>query len=471
MNIAELAPLGLAGLAKAIRDRRVSSQEATRACLDGLETHGRRLGYLAGIDPETALAQAATADRLLASGRPVGPLHGVPLAHKDLFYRQGRISACGSRIRAEFYPPVTASVLGRLDAAGALDVARLNMVEFALGTTGHNEITGTPANPWNPAYITGGSSSASGGAVAAGLVAASLGSDTGGSVRIPASCCGVVGIKPTYGRISRHGTMVLSWTLDHVGVLTRTVRDCALMLQIIAGADPADPTSSHQPVPDYAQNLENGVSGLRIAIERDYFYASVDPAVARHMDASLEVYRSLGTEIVPVKIPWLELANPMTTMILAVEAASGHAEWLRERAQEYGRQTLGRLLAGLLYPATRYLEALKLRQQLLKSFADVFDRADLIHLPVLPFQVPTIIESDLAANPGFSEFLVATGHCTRPFNYLGLPAISVPAGCSENGLPCGFQLAGRPFSEPLLLQAARAYERETGSTDTRPSLS
>lgn len=469
-QLGEIAALGLEGLAEAIRQRQLSSLEVTRVAIDGLQRHGRRLGYVAGMDPEQALADAAAADRRLAATGSVGPLHGVPLAHKDMFYRAGRVSACGSRICADQVRDVTATVLTRLDAAGALDVARLNMVEFALGTTGHNEITGSPGNPWNPAFITGGSSSGSGGAVAAGLLPAALGSDTGGSVRLPATCCGLVGLKPSYGRVSRHGAMVLSWTLDHVGILTRNVRDCALMLQAIAGADPADSTCSARAVPDCLATIEKGVEGLRIGVERDYFYQGVEPAVARHVEASLEVYRALGAEIVPVTMPGLERANPLTTLIIAVEGASNHAVWLRERREEYGKQTLGRLLAGLTYPATHYLDALKLRHALLQSFEAAFQQADLIHSPVLPFQVPTIAESDLAANPGFSEYVVATGHCTRPYNYLGLPAISVPAGFGANGLPCGFQLAGRPFSEPQLLRAARAFERETASTGRLPAL-
>lgn len=450
--------------ATAIAGRRVSSMELTRQCLERLATRGAELGCVAEMDPEKALAAAHAADRELANGSLRGPLHGVPLAHKDMFYRRGRLSGCGSRIRADFVPDETSTALEKLDAAGALDIARLNMVEFAYGPTGHNGITGTPRNPRNPAYITGGSSSGPAAAVAADLIYGSLGSDTGGSIRIPASCCGIVGIKPTYGRVSRAGAMGLSFTLDHVGPLARTVADCALLLRVIAGQDQRDPTTSGRAVPDYPAMLNQSPGALRIAVPDNYFYDPVKPEVRRVVEQTLDVYRELGAKIVRVTIPSVELANPMVMLIMAVEAASMHARWLKERPDDYGKQTLGRLMPGLMYPATQYVDALKLRQKVMADFSrSVFEKADVLHLPVIPIEVPTISESDIAANPGFSEFLLAFGHCTRPFNYLGLPAISVPAGVTPNGLPCGFQLVGRPFDEETLLAAAHAYEQEAGA--------
>ncbi|MFQ5776314.1 MAG: amidase [Kiloniellaceae bacterium] len=467
-----LAALTLSELAEAIAARRISSLEATQASLARIERHGEALNCIAGIDPDAALRAAKDADTALAAEGPRGPLHGVPLAHKDMFFRAGRPSACGSRILADFVPAQTATALARLDAAGALDIARLNMVEFALGTTGHNEITGAPRNPWNPAHITGGSSSGPAAAVAARMVYGTLGSDTGGSIRLPAACCGLVGLKPTYGRVSRHGALPLSFTLDHVGPLTRSVADAALMLQVIAGHDPNDPTSSRRAVPDYRGALDGGVRGLRIAVPDNYFYDPVEAEVADLVRATLEVYAGLGAEVVPVRIPdSIALANPLNVLIIAAEGAAFHGRWLRERRGDYGRQTLGRLLPGLLYPATRYVEALNFRQTVLADLNEaVFAHADLLHTPVWPFPVPTIADSDLATNPGFMEFITATGHCVRPFNYTGLPAISVPAGCTANGLPAAFQLAGRPFAEALLLRAAAAYERETGCTRASPPL-
>ena len=467
-----LAAMTLSEVAANIAARKVSSREATQNCLERLERLGPALNAVAALDPEAALRAADAADAELAAGRARGALHGVPLAHKDMFYRAGRPSACGSKILADFVPEVTATALARLDGAGALDIARLNMVEFALGTTGHNEITGAVRNPWNPAHITGGSSSGPGAAVAARLVYGALGSDTGGSIRLPAAACGLVGIKPTYGRVSRFGALPLSQTLDTVGPLARSVADAALMLRTIAGRDPEDATSSAEPVPDYLATLEAGVRGLRIATPENYFYDPVDAEVTALMQASLEVFAALGAEIVPVRVPAsLARANAMTMLIIGVEGAAIHARWLKARRDDYGRQTLGRLLPGLLHPAQRYLQALALRRQVIDELGEaVFARADILHTPVWPFPIPTIAESDVAANPGFTEFITATGHCSRPVNYAGLPAVSVPAGLTENGLPSAFQLVGRPFGEARLLSAARAYERETACTTPAPAL-
>lgn len=467
-----LAALSLTELAAAIATKDVSSLEVTRNCVARLERHGPTLNSVAALDAEAALEAARAADAELAAGRARGPLHGVPLAHKDMYYRAGRPSACGSKILADFVPEVTATALTRLDQAGALDIARLNMVEFALGTTGHNEITGAVRNPWNAAHITGGSSSGSGASVAARLVYGALGSDTGASIRLPAAACGLVGIKTTFGRVSRFGALPLSFSLDTVGPLARTVSDAALILQAIAGRDPADPTTHTAPVPDYLAGLEDGVRGLRIAAPENYFYDSVDSEVAALTRASLEVYASLGAEIVPVEIPdSLAYANGMTMLIIAVEGAAFHGRWLETRRDDYGRQTLGRLMPGLVHPARRYVEALSFRRQVIEELgAAVFARADVLHTPLWPFPVPTIAESDVAANPGFNELISATGHCTRPVNYTGLPGVSVPMGFTGNGLPAGFQLVGRPFDEAGLLRVARAYERETAWSGQAPAL-
>ena len=467
-----LAALSLSEVAQKIATREVSSRQATEACLDRIERYGEALHCIARIDPEAALRAADEADAALASDGPRGALHGVPLAHKDMFFRAGRPADCGSRILAGHVPEVTSSALKGLDAAGALDIAQLHMVEFALGITGHNEITGTPRNPWNRDYITGGSSSGSGSAVAARLVYGALGSDTGGSIRLPAACCGLVGLKPTYGRVSRAGAMPLSFTLDHVGPLTRTVADAALMLQAIAGPDPADPTTAQDPVPDYSADLDKGVQDLRVAVPETCFYDSVEAEVAQIVRASLKVFEELGATLVPVRLPeTFDLANAMSVMITVTEGASYHARWLRERPDDYGRQTLGRFLPGLMYPATRYIEALNLCQTIMAILQEhVFAEADILHAPVWPMAVPSLAESDVAANPGFMEYLTRGGSCVRPFNYTGLPAMSVPVGRTSNGLPTAMQLVGRPFDEALLLRAAAAYERETGCTREAPPL-
>lgn len=468
-GMGEIAAMSMAALAKAIARGKVSSAEATAACLKGLETLGQSLNAVAGIDAEAAMKAARRADRERALGRRRGPLHGVPLAHKDMYYRRGRLSECGSIIRKGFVPAVTATVLERLDAAGALDIARLNMVEFAMGPTGHNPHTGTPRNPWNTEHIPGGSSSGPAVAVAARIVTGSLGSDTGGSIRMPAAFCGIVGIKPTYGLVSRYGAMPLSFSQDHVGPLTRTVEDCALMLQAIAGPDPKDPTTAPQRPANFRAGLEKGVRGRTIAVAMGWFREGMTDEITQLLDAAADVYRRMGARVVPVTVPSLDHLNEAAMLITGAESASFHAKWLRERPQDYSPQVRMRTQQAMLYPAVRYLDALRGRERALAWFVgQVIGRADALLAPVLGFPVPTIRETDVGDNPRAIDLVVRVARNMRPINYLGLPALSVPCGFSRSGLPVGFQLVGRPFSEPMLFRIGRAYERETGATDQAP---
>jgi aspartyl-tRNA(Asn)/glutamyl-tRNA(Gln) amidotransferase subunit A len=466
----------LAQAAAAIKSGELSSRELTQACLTRMAAHGDTLHAIAGLDPDAALAQADAADAACAKTKKAGgdlpPLHGVPLAHKDMYYRAGRVSACGSRIRADFVPDHTATALERLDAAGALDIARLNMVEFALGVTGHNDVVGTPKNPWNTGHMTGGSSSGSGAAVAARMCFGALGSDTGGSIRLPAACCGLAGMKPTYGRVSRHGAMPLAHSLDTVGPLTRTVRDNALMLQAIAGHDPNDPVTAETPVGDYAAELERPVKGLRVGMPENFFYDPVTPEVRALVEASLKVYEDLGCEIVAVGLPdAVRIMNRLNNLITATEGAALHAGWLAERAEDYGPQTRARLTIGLFTPASVYLRVQALRKQLVREFVDaVFTKVDALHTPLMIVPVPTLAESNMASNPGFAEYLLQIGHTTRPGNFLGLPGLSVPCGFTENGLPCSFQLMGRPYSEGLLYRLGHAYQQATDWHERAPDL-
>jgi aspartyl-tRNA(Asn)/glutamyl-tRNA(Gln) amidotransferase subunit A len=471
MSADEIAALSLTGVAAKIAAKELSAVEVTEAALDRIARHGDALNCIAAVDPDEALVQARKSDEALAKNGPSGSLHGVPLAHKDMYYRAGRVSACGSKIRADYVPEITSTALAKLDAAGALEVARLQMVEFATGPTGHNEMTGTPRNPWNTEYITGGSSSGSGSAVAGRLVYGALGSDTGGSIRIPAYCNGLVGMKATYGRVSRYGAMPLSFSLDHVGPLCRTVNDCAVITQAVAGYDPDDPTTSREPVGDYTAGIEDGVKGLRLGVPANHFFDDVDEEVRIAIEASIEVYRKLGAEIVEIEIPGIAHGFALGEVLGRVEAATYHSTNLRERPQDYGTQTRNRLMQGFYYPGTRYIEALNLRGQLLAQFTEVvFDVADMLIAPSVPMAVPTIAETDLSANQGFLDTIARFGSCTRPFNFLGLPALGVPCGFTSNGLPTGYQIVGRSFDEATLFRAARAYERETGCTDKGPVL-
>ena len=458
----ELTGLSLVEAAEAIATGKASSEEITRACLERIEALQPRLNCFIALHGEQALEAARRADEELAQGKRRGPLHGVPLAHKDLYYRAGRISTCGTVIRKDFVPDHTATVLERLDGAGALDVGTLNMCEFATGPHGLNEHYGHCRNPWNTEHICGGSSSGSGVSVAARLVFGALGTDTGGSVRLPAGMCGLAGLKPTYSRVSRHGVMPLSFSLDHVGPLTRTVAGCARLMNVIAGQDPRDPTSSAEPVPDYEAGLEDGVKGLKIGVPKNYFYDHTDDEVRTAMEAVLEVFRSQGAEIITLEVPDMRRIYDMGQIVSRSEAAAIHRQWLATRPQDYSPQVRARTQQGLMIPATHYLEALSLRQSLLAEFVEtVFGKADMLHTPMLSVPVPTIADTDVGASDKMSAVISRLTWCTRPFNFLGVPVLTMPAGFSASGLPMSFQLAGRPYAEATLLRAGRAYERET----------
>jgi aspartyl-tRNA(Asn)/glutamyl-tRNA(Gln) amidotransferase subunit A len=449
-------------LAAAIRARKVSAREVTEACLTAAARLQPALNCFIRIDRDQALAAASAIDAALANGALRGPLAGVPLAHKDMYYRAGEVTTCGSKIKGDFRPPVTATALERFAAAGALNLGTLNMAEFAFGPTGHNAHFGAARNPWDTARVTGGSSSGSGSGTAARLFFGALGSDTGGSIRVPAHLCGLAGLKPTWSLVSRAGAMPLSFSLDTVGPLARTVRDAALMTQVIAGHDPRDATSRRQPAPDLVGGIEGGVKGLTIGVPQGYFDVDVDPEIARVLSAAQSVYAKLGATVVPVKMPDLDQVNALCNAVISVDAATAHAASLRTRPQDFGPQVLNRLEAGLFYPGTSYLAAVNQRSAVLREFcAAVFTTVDVLFAPVMGRQTPTIAETDLTGGPELLPMLGSFTRFTRPINYLGLPALSVPAGFTKAGMPCGFQLVGRPFAEALLCRVGRAYERET----------
>lgn len=471
MNSGALANLTLVEAANAIARGEVSSIEVTRTCLERVARYGRTLNCVTSIESDAALEAADRADAERKRGKLRGTLHGVPLAHKDLFYRKGKVVACGSKIRRDFVAETTATALLRLEQAGALNVGALHMAEFAFSPTGYNEHYGHCRNPWNLAHVPGGSSSGSGAAVAARLVYGSLGTDTGGSLRHPAAMCGLVGLKPTLTRVSRAGIMPLSFSLDCIGPLAHTARDCARLLTVIAGADPADPTASHQPVPDYEAALTGDIKGLRIAVPTAYYYEPVTDEIRKLLDQSLAVLRDRGASVLEVRVPDIPLINQLGHVLMAVEAATIHRRWLAKRPQDYADQVRSRIEPGLFYPATRYLEALSMRAGIVDEFIETaLKNADVLHLPAIPIPVPTIEETTAGDAAEVAKTIGVIGHCTRGINYLGLPAISVPMGHTRNGLPAGFQLVGRPFSEAMLLRAADAYQRVTDWHRQAPAL-
>ena len=466
----ELAALTLTGLAERIRRRQVSALEATQECLARIRDWQPHINCFIEVEPAAALAQARQLDDELARRGPRGPLHGVPLAHKDLIYRRGKVCSAGSRILRNRVAPFTATVMRRLEAAGAICLGRLNMAEFAADPTGHNAHYGACRNPWNPDCIPGGSSSGSGAAVAARLVFGSLGSCTGGSIRLPAAANGVVGLTPTYGRVSRYGVVPRSWSLDHVGPLARTALDCARLTRVIAGHDADDGASSRARVPDFERAAKRGIKGLRIGVPRRYFHDDVSADVGRALAESLRVLKSLGARIVPVSVPDPRPLYLLNDLIMKCEAAVIHGRWMRERPGDYSDYLLARLEPGLHIPATRYIEALTLRGRALAEFmAAVMSRADALHCPVIPRPLPTLAEMDPSgADPARLARIGTLPNLTRLFNYYGVPALSVPCGFSANGLPVAFQLAGRPFDESTLFAVAHAYQCATDWHEREP---
>jgi aspartyl-tRNA(Asn)/glutamyl-tRNA(Gln) amidotransferase subunit A len=444
-----IAELDLCALAAAIAAGDVTSVAATTVALERLDTVGSKLNAVVRLDVERALQAAEAADKMRASGAALPPLHGVPLAHKDLFYRAGDLSAGGSKIRAGFRPDVTATVVQRLDASGAVDLGRLQLAEFAMSPTGYNEHNGHALNPWNPAYVPGGSSSGSAVAVAARLVAGSLGTDTGGSLRHPGAMCGLVGLKPTWGLVPTDGVMPLSASLDCVGPLTRTARDSARLLSMIAGHD-------------YETPLNGDIRGMAIAVPGGYYRELLDPGIAVWLEQAVVVLRKLGVTTIETAPPDMALINALMQVLMSAEAATIHRRWLIERPQDYADQVRARLEPGLLYPATRYVEALSLRAALTQGWiAACIGSADLALLPAISLHVPTVAATTEGDPADVAAFIGKLTHCTRGINYVGLPAASIPCGFDAASMPVAFQLVGRPFAEAAILRVADAYQFAT----------
>ena len=467
---AEPALMSLTSVAQAIAQKQLSSREATQSCLDRIAEWQPRLNAFMTIEAEAALAAAGAADADLAKGNNRGPLHGVPLAHKDMYYEAGKVVTCGSRIRRDFVATTTSTALQRLKDAGTVRLGSLQMAEFAYGPTGHNAHYGPVHNPWGLDHITGGSSSGSGSAVAARLTFAALGSDTGGSIRMPAHFCGVTGLKTTVGRISRAGAMPLSQSLDTIGPLARSVEDCALLLGLMAGADPDDPTAVAGPMPDYRAATTGSIKGLTIGVPAAFYVDDLDSEVAAILDATMAVLKREGAKAVQVELPDQRQLAAACQLVLAVEAAAFHKRWLIERPQDYSPQVLMRLQNGLAIPAVTYLEAMRWRGPALATHLAAVAGVDAVIAPVAPVAAPTIAESDVGNSPDAEAVIQRLTRFTRPINYLGLPSLAIPSGFTRGGLPVAMQLIGRSFDEATLLRIGAAFQRATDFHDRVPKL-
>ena len=465
-----LTRLSIAEAGDLFRRRALSPVELTRAYLDRIRRlDGDLLAYITVLQDE-ALAAAAAAEREIARGEDRGPLHGIPIALKDLVMTRGVRTTCGSRILREWVPDTDATVARRLADAGAVLLGKLNMHEFAYGPTGVNPHYGTSRNPWDRHRIPGGSSSGSGVAVAAGLCAGALGTDTGGSVRIPAALCGIVGLKPTYGRVSRAGVIPLAWSLDHVGPMTRTVADAALLLQVLAGRDPADPSTSAMPVPDYRRALQGGVRGLRLGVPKDLFYERLDPEVRAAVAAAARSLEGLGAVVEEISLPTIQHAGPASFAIIASEAMAYHEPYLRTRAGEYGEDVRARLTTGQFVLAHQYLKAQRARQVIRADVDAVLTRVDALLLPTTPIPAPRLDDREITVDGVTQDARWWLIRCTRPINVTGHPALSVPCGLTAAGLPIGLQVVGRAFDEATLLRVGHAFEAVSPVRDRWPPL-
>ncbi|MFA5515168.1 MAG: Asp-tRNA(Asn)/Glu-tRNA(Gln) amidotransferase subunit GatA [Desulfuromonadales bacterium] len=475
----ELINLPIHALHELLRGRTVSAVEVTQAYLDRIAASDERINAFITVVGDEALRQAKAADARLAAGEG-DVLTGIPLALKDIFVTEGVRTTCASKILENYIPPYDGTAVARLKACGAVLLGKLNMDEFAMGSSNENSIFGPVRNPWDLARVPGGSSGGSAACVAARQAAGTLGTDTGGSIRQPAAHCGVVGLKPTYGRVSRYGVIAYASSLDQVGPLSRDIEDCALLLQAVAGYDPADSTSVDIPVPDYRAALAQGVKGLRIGLPEEYFIAGLDPQVKAAVEAAIAAYRQLGAEIVEVSLPHTEYAVACYYLIATAEASSNLARYdgvrygrrveegkglldmyMRSRASGFGDEVKRRIMLGTYalssgYYDAYYLKAQKVRTLIRQDFLDAFGKVDLLLTPVAP--TPAFRLGEKTDDP-LQMYL--SDIFTIPANLAGTCGLSLPCGFTADDLPIGLQLIGRPFGEETILRAGHAFEQAT----------
>ena len=449
-----------------IRSKELSPVELIRACLERIDNTDGQLHSFITLLREEALEQARTAEAEILRGDYKGPLHGIPIALKDLYDTAGVRTTSGSKVDFDRVPEEDATTTARLKAAGSMLMGKLAMHEFALGGPDFTTPFEPARNPWNLDYVTGGSSSGSGSSVASGQCMGALGSCTGGSIRGPASWCGIVGIKATYGRVSRAGVVTLSWSQDHCGPMTWTVEDTAYMLQAIAGYDPKDPTTSAAPVPDYSRALREDVKGLTFGVPRHFFFdphPNVNPEVVATVEKGLKALEELGANLEEVNIPSLEYVRAANSVIMLSEAYAFHERNLKERPQDFGEMVRARFRIGGVLSASDYIKAQRCRKWVNREVADVLRRVDLLVTPTMT--------QPAAAFEGFDATSTIRGPSfTAPFNVTGLPAISVPCGFTAGGLPVGMQIVGKPFDEPTVLRAAYTYQQHARWFERRPPI-
>jgi aspartyl-tRNA(Asn)/glutamyl-tRNA(Gln) amidotransferase subunit A len=462
-NANELLSLDVAALSQKLRGREVSPVEVTEAYLARIEEVDKKLNAYITVTTDVAREAAKRAESEIAAGNWRGPFHGVPVALKDLCYTKGIVTTGGSKILEEFVPDYDCTLWSRLAAQGAVLLGKLNLHEFAYGVTSSNPHWGVVKNPYDTTRIPGGSSGGSAAAIVARMAAATIGSDTGGSIRIPAAFSGCVGLKPTWSRVSRYGVIPLSDSLDHAGPITRTVRDAALMLGVIAGHDHNDATSSSEPVPDYAQALDRDINGMRIGVIKE-LRGGVSAEVEHAMDAAIETLGKLGALVEEVSVPSMDAA-PAMYAIIGADALEFHENWLRTRAGDYGEDVRERLFVASTISASNYVRAQRARTVMLADAMRALDHHDVLLAPGCAIPAPRI-----GTHPGRplddkGEVVDSYSMIVRftvPFDATGQPTLAIPTGLSPSGMPVAMQIIGRPFGESTVIRVADAYERARG---------
>jgi aspartyl-tRNA(Asn)/glutamyl-tRNA(Gln) amidotransferase subunit A len=455
----------IAEAARQIAAKELSPVELTKACLDRVRALDNRLHAFYHVTEERALAEARAAETLIMARGPSGPLHGIPIGLKDIVDTKGIPTTCGSKLLQDNIPAADATCAARLAAAGTVLIGKLTTHEFADGGPSFDLPAPPARNPWHPDHFTAGSSSGTGAAVATGMILCGIGTDTGGSIRGPAALCGIAGLKPTYGLVSRAGVAPAAFSLDHIGPMAWTAEDCALMLQALAGHDPRDPASADRPVPDYTAQLGKSVKGLKIGIihhfhEVDY---KVSEGTQRGINAAISTLRELGAEIREVQLSPLQDWGACGSLISITERATAYEEWARTRLGDFGERVQRRLQLGALVSGVDYVQAVRRRRELRAELKAAMAGLDVVLTAAAQGEAPKI-----DAIPKWDTF--AAPSFTMPFNVAGYPAMSICAGFGEGGLPVAIQLVGKPFDEPTLFRVADAFEKATPFRNSRPNL-
>ena len=465
MKNLDLTEQTVGSLSRLIKRKEVSPAEVTKESLERIEKLDGNLKAFVTVMEAQAIEAAKDAEKAIMAGKYLGPYHGIPMGVKDLFYTKGVRTTAGSKVLADFIPDYDATMVARLKAAGAVIIGKTNTHEFAFGY-----VTPPTLNPWDTQRIPGGSSGGSGAAVAASMCLAATGSDTGGSIRVPSAMNGIVGLKPTFGRVSKHGVIVLSWSIDHVGPMTKTVEDAALMMNIVAGFDPQDATSMDVPVPDYTEALKGGISKVRLGIPKEHFLEPLDSDVSAAFNKAVEVLKGLGATIQEVSLPYVGLSSLAAPFIVVSEASAYHERWFKTKANLYTPEVNRFIKIGNLMVAAHYIKAQRIRRLICRDFDLALKKVDALITPTLPITAPKVGENVVTVGTTKAPINAACGRNMYPLSMSGLPAISLPCGFSQGGLPIGLQIIGRPFDESGIIRIANNYEKNTDWHLRRPSL-